>query len=357
MRDASAILIQNIFHMLCYAFKILRQRNYQDVATESFSHVQDMLAAILSRGISSQLKQGLYRSYTSIEEQTKTLRGKINLYQTKMLQIQKNHQFDCVHDEFSPDNELNQILKATSMLALRHPEVAQKQKDALRIILPYFSTISDIDLSVVNWGRLQFHRNNRTYEMLMNICYLLWQCLLPTTDQGKTKFSIFDEESLPKLYEKFILEYYRQHYPTLHATDKAIMWDIPEDTNPLMIRLLPGMHSDITLKHAGLTLIIDAKFYKHSLSSYMDKKMLHSANLYQIFTYVKNEDKTGSGKVSGLLLYARTTEETEPFLSVNMGGNLIEVRSLDLNRSFRDISAALDSIAVSYFGEELRKIA
>ena len=135
------------------------------------------------------------------------------------------------------------------------------------------------------------------------------------------------------------------------------MWDIPADTNPSMIRLLPGMHSDIMLRHEGLTLIIDAKFYKHSLASYMDKQMLHSANLYQIFTYVKNEDKTGSGKVSGLLLYARTTEETEPFLSVTMGGNRIEVRSLDLNRSFRDISAALDFIVVSCLGGNLQKIA
>ena len=135
------------------------------------------------------------------------------------------------------------------------------------------------------------------------------------------------------------------------------MWDIPADTNPSMIRLLPGMHSDITLRHEGLTLIIDAKFYKHSLASYMDKQMLHSANLYQIFTYVKNEDKTGSGKVSGLLLYARTTEETEPFLSVTMGGNLIEVRSLDLNSSFREISASLDAVAKSHFGEALQKIA
>lgn len=357
MRDVSAILIQNIFHMLCYAFKVLRQRNYQDVGTEDFAHVQDMLAAILARGVSQQIKQGLYRSYASIEEQTKTLRGKIDLYQTKILRQRKIHQFDCVYDEFSPDNELNRILKAASLFALRHPEVEQKQKDALRKILPFFSSVSDIDLGIVNWGRLQYHRNNRTYEMLMNICYLLWQCLLPTTEQGKTSFSLFDEESLPKLYEKFILEYYRQHYPMLHATDKAIQWDIPADTDPSMIRLLPGMHSDITLRNNGLTLIIDAKFYKHSLSSYMDKQMLHSANLYQIFTYVKNEDKAGSGKVSGLLLYARTTEETEPFLSVTMGGNLIEVRTLDLNRSFREISASLDVIAKSYFGERIHKVA
>ena len=85
--------------------------------------------------------------------------------------------------------------------------------------------------------------------------------------------------------------------------------------------------------------------------------MLHSANLYQIYTYVKNEDKSGSRKVSGLLLYARTTEETVPFLSVVMGGNQIRVQSLDLNRSFREISSTLDSIVISAFGSEIHRIA
>ena len=96
MPDASGILIQNIFYMLCYAFKVLRQQNYQDIAAESFAHVQDMLAAILARGIVQQVKQGLYRKYIGTEEQSRTLRGKINLYQTKMLQSRKIRQFD--HD-------------------------------------------------------------------------------------------------------------------------------------------------------------------------------------------------------------------------------------------------------------------
>ena len=357
MHEKSTILIQNIFHMLCYAFNILRKRNYQDVATEDFDHVEDMLAAILCRGLRQQIKQGLFCSYISIEEQSGTLHGKLNPYRTKQLMEKKVRQFDYTYDEFSADNELNRILKATSIFLLHSRDVKKKQKDALKQVLPYFSTISNIDLRTVRWGRLQFHRNNRNYEMLMNICYMIWQSLLPATAPGKRGFSLFDEENLPRLYEKFILEYFRQHFPMLHASDKRIYWDIPEDTEPSMVRLLPGMHSDITLRHQGLTLIIDAKFYKHSLVSNMDEQMLHSANIYQIFAYVKNEDKASSGNVSGLLLYAKTTEETEPFLSVVMGGNKIEVRTLDLNRSFHEIARTLDGIAVSVFGDKLHRIA
>lgn len=189
------------------------------------------------------------------------------------------------------------------------------------------------------------------------ICYMIRQSLLPSTRQGAIRFSLFDEDSLPRLYERFILEYYRQHFPDLCPQSAMIPWDIPAETDPSMIRLLPGMRSDITLRNQGRTLIIDAKFYQRSLVRYMDKEMLRNANLYQIFAYVKNADKTNSGNVSGLLLYARTTEETEPFLSVVMGGNRIDVRSLDLNRPFQAISAALDAIAYACFGGQLRRIA
>ena len=65
------ILIRNIFHMLCYAFHVLRQQNYADIKTEDFQHVQDMLAAVLTRGIAQQLKQGLYRTYVTYNDDLK----------------------------------------------------------------------------------------------------------------------------------------------------------------------------------------------------------------------------------------------------------------------------------------------
>ena len=50
--------------MLSYAFQILKQSNYDEVASERFDHAQDLFAAILSKGIAQQLKQGLFREYS-----------------------------------------------------------------------------------------------------------------------------------------------------------------------------------------------------------------------------------------------------------------------------------------------------
>ena len=85
---------------------------------------------------------------------------------------------------------------------------------------------------------------------------------------------------------------------------------------------------------------------------YTSKHTLHSNNLYQIFTYVKNrsyqfgeEDNT----VSGMLLYAKTEEEIQPDNVYQMRGSQISVKTLDLNLPFVEIAAQMDRIVESHF--------
>ena len=44
--------------MLAYAFEVLRQPHYGEIAAEDFENVHDLLAAILAKGVLKQLKQG-----------------------------------------------------------------------------------------------------------------------------------------------------------------------------------------------------------------------------------------------------------------------------------------------------------
>ena len=99
--------------MLAYAFQVLRQKNYEDVASEEFEEVQDLFAAILARGIAQQLKHGLYREYITRNEDLPTLRGKLNLQGTIRSQIQRKKLLSCGFDELSVNNVFNRILKTT----------------------------------------------------------------------------------------------------------------------------------------------------------------------------------------------------------------------------------------------------
>lgn len=44
MTKDKSILINNIYHMLSYAFQTLNQGNYDDLAVESFDEMYDLLA-------------------------------------------------------------------------------------------------------------------------------------------------------------------------------------------------------------------------------------------------------------------------------------------------------------------------
>ena len=56
MINDKGILIKNIYYMLTYAFQVLRQTNYEEIALEDFENIHDMFAAILGKGIGRQLK-------------------------------------------------------------------------------------------------------------------------------------------------------------------------------------------------------------------------------------------------------------------------------------------------------------
>lgn len=216
-------------------------------------------------------------------------------------------------------------------------------------MLVFFDVVDTIDLYSVNWN-MQHNRNNQTYRMLISVCYLVVKGLLQTESDGSTKLMGFlDEQRMHRLYEKFILEYYRKEHPEISANASQIPWQLDDN----MSAMLPVMQTDIMLSQRGRILIIDAKYYAHSTQIQYDTHTLHSSNLYQIFTYVKNKEAELSGKpheVSGMLLYAKTDEDIYPENEYRMSGNRIEVRTLNLDEDFSGIKAQLDKIAEKYFG-------
>ena len=112
---------------------------------------------------------------------------------------------------------------------------------------------------------------------------------------------------------------------------------------------LPTMQSDIMLSLDEKVLIIDAKYYSHTTQSQFGANTIHSANLYQIFTYVKNKDRYNTGNVAGMLLYARTDELVQPNQEYVISNNKIWVKTLDLNLPFVEIAGQLNKIADEYF--------
>jgi 5-methylcytosine-specific restriction enzyme subunit McrC len=338
------IRIQNIYYMLAYAFQVLNEEGYKKVAAEEFAYASDLFAAILAKGIASQIKRGLSREYVGKTEAISSPAGKINVSASVRQNSMLKKQLVCDYDEFTENAYMNKILKTTAMLLIRSPEVSAQHKKALKKTMLYFSNIDEIDPCRIQWSGIRYHRNNATYKMLLNICYLVIEGMLLTEQDGSRKLARYvDDQRMHRLYEKFVLEYYRRHYPQFNASAAHIEWDVDGGE----IEYLPTMKSDITLLYQGKTLIIDTKYYEHTMqtNSFYNSRTLHSHNMYQIFTYVKNMDVAHSGNVSGLLLYAKTNEDIVPDSDYIIGGNRISVKTLDLNTDFSNIAKQLNTIA------------
>ena len=213
----------------------------------------------------------------------------------------------------------------------------------------FFSNVDTIDSGAIRWTSIRFQRNNSTYRMLISLCQLVLEGMLLTTESGEHKLATFlDDQRMSRLYEKFILEYFIQECPQVTATASQIPWALDDGVGTL----LPIMQSDITLARGREVLIIDAKYYTHTMQTQYDVHTLHSGNLYQIFTYVKNKDASFGDQlhtVSGMLLYAATDEAVQPDNCYQMSGNRISVRTLDLNRDFAEIAAQLNAIVDEHF--------
>ena len=351
MTKDKSIFIKNICYMLSYAFQTLKKSNYDEIASERFDKVQDLFAAILSKGIAQQLKQGLYKEYITKNESLPVLKGKLDLQGTISNRIQHKQQLTCEFDELSENNLFNQILKTTMYHLLIAEGVEIDRKISLKRVMMFFGGIDKLEPSEIQWSKLHYQKNNQNYEMLMNICYFVLDGMLQTTEKGEYKMATFSEEHMARLYEKFILKYYIRHHKYLSEVKAGqVKWNLVGENQESMIRFLPIMQTDVMLRLKDRLLIIDAKYYGQTLIKQYDKVSLRSNNLYQIFTYVKNYDKEDSGNVAGMLLYAKTDEEITPDCMFNIGGNQIGAKTLDLNQEFSVIADQLDKLAWEYFG-------
>lgn len=342
MTEDKGILIRNIYYMLAYAFQELKQNNYAEIESESFDDVYDLFAEILARGIAYQLKQGLYREYLPISESLQTIRGKIDIQATIANKMRHQRTIACTYDELSENNPYNQILLTTITILVRHSDVKSERKASLKKLMLFFRNVQPIDARAIRWNSLRFDRNNKGYRMMLYLCYFILKEWLMTTEEGKFKMRAFSDEHMCRLFEKFVLEYYKKHHPEYKPWPAKIAWNVVEETTDMSI--LPDLQTDILLTMGERTLIIDTKYYGHTMQQHFNKRSIHSANMFQIHTYVSEYDKEHTGKVDGMLLYTKTLETVVPDGKAEMNsGNIIYYRTLDLNAAFDKIKTQLES--------------
>lgn len=340
-RAEDSVVIRNIYYMMAYAYRALSVGEYAKLASEKFESANDLLAAILCLGLSLQFRRGLEKDYRELDEDLSSIQGRIDVRETMKLASSGTCKTHCQHDELSQNTLKNQILKAAAMRLIGCTDISSDRQRELKRCLLKMRDMDAANLAQVEWERLAYHRNNGGYQLLMAVCRMVAEGLIPNEDTGGTTGrSFLSDRALSALYERFVLEYFRRHHPELNASAKIIEPPKSEERPSF----LPTLKTDVTLEKGDSTLIIDCKCYGRILQCHYGHEALSAANVNQIHMYVSEEAYASNKHVEGMLLYAKTLEEVEES-SWSVAGLRYHLRTLDLGVEFAQIARQLDDIA------------
>lgn len=336
------IPIENIYYLLCYAWNKLDEKDRVSISIDDRTDLLDLLAKVLVSGSKILLKRGIEKSYITITQEIAGVKGKLELSETVKRGILKKQRTYCTMDEFSSDILSNQLLVSIFYRLMNTQELDREIKGELKRLILMFTGIQPIEIQSSHFRQVRLHRNNRFYGFLLNVCQLIYENSLPTTKPGEWRFIDFfrDENKMNKLFETFLLNFYRKHLPGWQVNSTAIDWQlIPEDERAM--EHLPRMLTDITLESPDEKVIIDAKYYRQTMVENYERKKIHSGNLYQIFSYLINQRGTDekTHNTRGILMYPTINEEYN--LHYQFEGHPIQIKTVNLNQHWRKIERRL----------------
>lgn len=338
------IPIENVYHLLCYAWG-LPDAGLVDAKGLSGNRITDLLANVLKNGLTRLLRQGLDREYIEQQSELTTLRGRINISQTIKRGSLMRGRAVCRYTELDADTPSNRLIKSTLNSIVRDKQLdGDLRKDLIRLRRG-LADIADTRSVRSDTYRIQFHRNNQVYRFLVSICRLWLSGDFVSEEDGDSRFSGFEQtdQAMRALFEKFVFNYFRNCVPAVSVTAPKTKWSVPRGYEQ-QAALLPEMRTDICLRTADTLLVIDTKFTA-SVRSHWGVERFKEGHLFQLFSYLSNFSRDSQYRhlsLSGMLLYPATSETEDIHLILH--DYPFHVCHINLNQPWQAVEAALMSI-------------
>ena len=324
--------------MLSYAWNKLEEADTISVGQIDKNDAQNLFGRVLSSGTSFLLRKGLDRGYIEHREETKTIKGKVNLTSTITKNLLRYGKVDCSFDNLSYNVLHNQILKSTISVLLKSKDLDKSIREELLLSYRKLEQIDEINVRKQHFRRLQLSKHNFFYDFLMKICELITDNLLIDEKSGTSKFRDFleNDKVMGHLFEEFVRNFYKKEQKVFNVKREQIHWDA-RPLDEISGDLLPTMQTDISLIKKDRKIVIDTKYYKETLQERFGKKSIHSDHMYQLYSYIKNLESLGGVNTNceGILLYP--TINTPIKEDYAMQGHKFSVRTIDLNQDWRHI--------------------
>ncbi|AKB73968.1 McrBC 5-methylcytosine restriction system component [Methanosarcina lacustris Z-7289] len=329
------IPIQNIYYLLCYAWDKLDESDIVDVKAISTTELINLFAKILINGTAYLLKHGLDRYYVENEHIVNGIKGKLNLSASIKQNTLPSNKTICLYDEFDYNILHNQILKTTISKLLKVKNLDNDLKNELHRLFIKLPLISEIQIRNSHFKQIRLHRNNCKYGFVLKVCQIINENLFIDESSGSYQFKDFlqEEKAMARLFESFVRNFYKIEQSVFSVKREDIKWNFVTE-NEIDLRMLPKMSTDISLISSSRKIIIDTKFYKEALETRFTHEKINSSNLYQLFSYLKNQesDLEITKACEGVLLYPSVGNDFK--FSYRFQNHRIKIASINLNQDW-----------------------
>ncbi len=329
--EKSPIPIQNIFHMLAYAWDCLPELGIIKVKELNVQDVPNLCADVLCRGVERLSKIGFDKVYIDLRELTDNPRGRIDFRDSLKHLHEGVPRLVCEHSDLNRDTLPNRIIYSTLRHMQLNDDVDYGYKDKndkernisdikprIARLLAGFSGISTVNLKTAFQQRPRVANNVNFYHFLLQICRFYIDNTLMRDVEGQRMFSEFDvhsESKMRNLFERFIRNFYyrkRTSYNCIpgksHINIESRFANNNGDYNPL-----PNMRADAVLEFEHKVIIIECKFTNRGLTLRHGKKEYSPKreHVYQLDAYIQNYQQRDAKnrEIEGILLYPTINED------------------------------------------------
>jgi 5-methylcytosine-specific restriction enzyme subunit McrC len=345
---SNGVPIRNVWHMLLYAWREHRVIGKWNAEVESAPTLDALLSRILAKLVHHRVRIGLGRGYRPHKATLQGIRGRVD-FGVSLKQITfpagKAH---CRFQTFSPNVLKNQIIRSTLQLMAMRGEfgstksAARQLRRNLQILVRELDGIDLIDLSPEIVHRQQQQRDDHDYRLMLLICSLIVQHLMPMQSAGTNRLHQIDMswKFVWRVFEEFVAKFYQLHLTGWQVwPQKRLLWPADDSTS-----FLPVMKPDIVMRHKGTgqIVIVDTKLTSKSLViGQHGNSTFNRDHLFQLYGYVRSQADRGSdwNSATGMLLYPAVANSLSE--SVTVQGNVLRWETIDLTKPWQEIEEDL----------------
>jgi 5-methylcytosine-specific restriction enzyme subunit McrC len=272
------IPIRNVYYLFLYAWNRLPEGRVIDISGLASPDLPNLLCKVLIEGFRQLQRRGIDRHYVECEEDLSCPRGRVRLSDTLARGLLGRARVACTTDDLSRDVLHNQIIKSTLLKLGKTDGIDPAQYDAIYGIVRGLSDIQSISFTSRDFGRIQLHGNNGFYGLLLRICAMVHEALMPEPGKGSFRFRdiLSEPQTMGLIFQDFIRNFFRLEQSRFVAKGESFAWPVDECYGQGH-KLMPTMNTDTSLISDERVIIVECKWTAETLQ----RDRLRSDHLYQ----------------------------------------------------------------------------